>query len=108
MKSLDSDDQQFHQYQQSNESLNSDGKQFHQYQQNKESPLILAQWPQKIKWHMTMEIQVLIGTGSTNVAGFNRLMGFKPSALAKDIPNYHVPNSLFRYVLIRDVWRFHS
>jgi hypothetical protein len=52
---------------------------------------------------MTMEIQVLIGTGSTNVAGFNRLMGFKPSALAKDIPNYHVPNSLFRYVLIRDV-----
>ena len=82
MKSLDSDDQQFHQYQQSNESLNSDGKQFHQYQQNKESPLILAQWPQKIKWHMTMEIQVLIGTGSTNVAGFNRLMGSKPSALS--------------------------
>jgi hypothetical protein len=36
MKSLDSDDQQFHQYQQSNESLNSDGKQFHQYQQSKQ------------------------------------------------------------------------
>jgi hypothetical protein len=29
-----------------------------------------------------MEIQVLIGTGSTNVAGFNRLMGSKPSALS--------------------------
>jgi hypothetical protein len=31
------------------------------------------------------------------------LMGSKPSALAKDNPNYHVPNSL-----IRDVWRVHS
>ena len=50
-----------------------------------------------------MEIQILFGTGSTNVARFNKLMGFKPSALAKDNPNYHVPNSLFRYVLIRDV-----
>jgi len=57
-----------------------------------------------------MEIQVMFSTGSTNVAGFNMLMGFKPSTLAKDIPNYHVPNSLFRYVLIRDVVRiqFHT
>ena len=62
--------------------LDSDYQQFHQYQQRKQWPLILAQWPQKIKWHMTMEIQVLIGTGSTNVAGFNRLMGSKPSALS--------------------------
>ena len=37
------------------------------------------------------------------VAGFNRLMEFKPSGLAKDNPNYHVPNSQFRYVLIRNV-----
>jgi len=51
---------------------------------------------------MTIEIQVLFGTGSTNVAGFNRLMGSKPSALAKENHNYHVPNSLFRYVLIKD------
>jgi hypothetical protein len=36
-ESLNSDDQQFHQYQQNKESLNSDGQQFHQYQQNKES-----------------------------------------------------------------------
>ena len=39
-ESLNSDGQQFHQYQQTNnnlspiESLNSDGQQFHQYQQN--------------------------------------------------------------------------
>jgi hypothetical protein len=32
---------------------------------------------------MTMEIQILFGTGSTNVAGFNRLMGSKPSLLQK-------------------------
>ena len=36
-ESLNSDGQQFHQYQQNKESLNSDGQQFHQYQQNKES-----------------------------------------------------------------------
>ena len=47
-----------------------------------------------------MEIQVLFGTASTNVAGFNRLMKSKPSTLAKDNPNYHVPNSLFRYVCL--------
>jgi hypothetical protein len=52
---------------------------------------------------MTKEIQVLFGTGSTNVAGFKGLMGSKPSALTKDNSNYHVPNSQFRYVLIRDV-----
>ena len=32
---LNSDGQQFHQYQQNRENLNSDGQQFHQYQQNK-------------------------------------------------------------------------
>jgi hypothetical protein len=55
-----------------------------------------------------MEIQVLIGTGSTNVAGFNRSKESKPSAVATDNPNYHVPNNLLRYVLIRDVSRVHS
>ena len=41
-ESLNSDGQQFHQYQQNNnnrspkEILNSDGQQFHQYQQNKQ------------------------------------------------------------------------
>jgi hypothetical protein len=34
-ESLNSDGQQFYQYQQNRESLNIDGKQFHQYQQNK-------------------------------------------------------------------------
>jgi hypothetical protein len=34
-ESLNSDGQQFYQYQQNRESLNFDGKQFHQYQQNK-------------------------------------------------------------------------
>jgi hypothetical protein len=33
--SLNSDGQQFHQYQQNKDSLNSDGQQFHKYQQNK-------------------------------------------------------------------------
>ena len=32
---LNSDGQQFYQYQQNKESLNSDGQQFYQYQQNK-------------------------------------------------------------------------
>jgi DNA-binding TFAR19-related protein (PDSD5 family) len=36
-ESLNSDGQQFRQYQQNKESLNSNGQQFHQYQQNKES-----------------------------------------------------------------------
>jgi hypothetical protein len=34
---LNSDGQQFHQYQQNRENLNSDGQQFHQYQQNREN-----------------------------------------------------------------------
>jgi hypothetical protein len=34
-ESLNSDGQQYHQYQQTKESLNSDGQQIHQYQQNK-------------------------------------------------------------------------
>jgi hypothetical protein len=34
-ESLNSDGQQFHQYQQTKERLNSDGQQIHQYQQNK-------------------------------------------------------------------------
>jgi hypothetical protein len=33
-ESLNSDGQQFHQYQQNKRSLNSDGQQFYQYQQN--------------------------------------------------------------------------
>jgi hypothetical protein len=41
-ESLNSDGQQFHQYQQNKESLNSDGQQFYQYQQNELSPLILT------------------------------------------------------------------
>jgi hypothetical protein len=37
------DGQQFHQYQQHEQSpLNSDGKQFHQYQQHEQSPLLLT------------------------------------------------------------------
>jgi hypothetical protein len=36
-ENLNSDGQQFYQYQQNRESLNIDGQQFHQYQQNRES-----------------------------------------------------------------------
>ena len=42
-ESLNSDGQQFHQYQQNKESLNSNGQQFHQYQQNEQLPLILTE-----------------------------------------------------------------
>jgi hypothetical protein len=71
--SLNSDGQQFHQYQQNKESLNSDGQQFHQYQQNKESlnsdgqqfhlyqhteqpPLTSNHWIQVRQQHMVFEI----------------------------------------------------
>jgi hypothetical protein len=37
-KQINSDGQQFHQYQQ-NKQINSDGQQFHQYQQNKRPPI---------------------------------------------------------------------
>ena len=47
-ESLNSDGQQFHQYQENKQSpLNSDGQQFHQYQENKQSPLISTHWTQK-------------------------------------------------------------
>ena len=51
-ESLNSDGQQFHQYQQLNnhlspkESLNSDAQQFYQYQQNEQSPLIYRKFKQ--------------------------------------------------------------
>jgi hypothetical protein len=39
------------------ESLKSDGQQFHQYQQNEQSPLTFTQWTQKKgSRHMTSEI----------------------------------------------------
>ena len=42
------------------ESLNSDGQQFHQYQQSEQSPLALTRWTQNIPWRMTLEMQVLV------------------------------------------------
>ena len=59
-ESLNRDGQQFHQYQQNEQSpLNSEGQQFHQYQQNEQSPLTLTRWTQNIPWRMTLEMQVL-------------------------------------------------
>ena len=40
------------------ESLNSDGQQFHQYQQSKQLPLISNHWTEIRRWHTVMEIQV--------------------------------------------------
>ena len=38
-RNLNSDDKEFHQYQQNKRNLNSDDKEFHQYQQNEQLPL---------------------------------------------------------------------
>ena len=51
------------------ESLNSNGQQFHQYQQNKQSPFTLVNWTQKTPWHMTLEIQVLAWGVYKNMGG---------------------------------------
>ena len=48
-----------------------------------------------------MEIQVLIGTVSTNVAGFNRLIGSKPSTVSmndKDGKDTAVQNKNVNYL----------
>ena len=58
------------------ESLNSNGEQFHQYQQNKQSPFTLTHWTYKRPRHM-MEIQVLAWDRHKHVAGLNQLMGFQ-------------------------------
>jgi len=57
------------------ESLNSDSQQFYQYQQNKQSPLTITHWTQKRPWHMALEIQVLAWDRHKNVEGLNRLIG---------------------------------
>jgi hypothetical protein len=43
------------------ETLTSDGQQFHQYQQNEQSPLISNCWAQKRPEYMLLEIYVLLG-----------------------------------------------
>ena len=57
------------------ESLNSNGEQFHQYQQNKQSSFTWTHWTQKRPQHMMLEIQVLAWDSHTHVAGLNQLMG---------------------------------
>ena len=64
--------------------LNSDGQQSHQYQQNEQSLPTFTYWTQKRRpRHITSEIQLLSWDRHTNVAGFNRLFGCKPSPLNK-------------------------
>jgi hypothetical protein len=63
------------------ESLNSDGQQFHQYQQNEQLSLTFIQWTQKNPWHMTLEIQILDWDRHKTVAGLNWLSGYKSSPL---------------------------
>ena len=58
------------------QSLNSDGQQFHQYQQNEWLPLIYSHWKQKRPWNITLEIQVLARDRHKYVAGLDMLMGF--------------------------------
>jgi hypothetical protein len=54
--------------------LNSDDQQFYQYQQNEQSPLTSTHRTQKRPRHMTLEIQVLICDRNKNVAGLNHVM----------------------------------
>ena len=42
------------------ESLNSDSQQFYQYQQNKQPPLSSNHWKQKSPWNLLLEILVLV------------------------------------------------
>ena len=55
-------------------SLNSDGQQFHQYQKNKQPSLPLIIEHKKSPWHMPMEIQVLAWDRHRNVTGLNRFI----------------------------------
>jgi hypothetical protein len=57
------------------ESFNSDGQQFHQYQQNEQSPqLIEHQYDHYIqRWKSSS----WLGTGTKNVVGLNRLMVYR-------------------------------
>ena len=58
-----------------NVSLNSYGQQFHWYQQNEQSLLTRNNWTQKSPRHMALEIHVLAWDSCQNVAALNRLMG---------------------------------
>jgi hypothetical protein len=51
---------------------NSDDQQFHQYQQNEQLPLILDHWRRKRSQNMQLEIQVLAWNSYNNVAGLNQ------------------------------------
>jgi hypothetical protein len=54
------------------ETLNSDGQQFHQYQQNELSTLTFTHWTYNKQWHMTLEIQIL----SWNALSHNTILKF--------------------------------
>jgi len=53
--------------------LISDDQQFHLYQQNEETPLTFTHRTQKRLMHMTLEIQGLTCDRYTNLAGLNLL-----------------------------------
>ena len=72
-ESLNSDGQQFYQYQQTNETVNSDGQPFHQYQQNEQSPSSqIIEHKIKTPRRMTFEIQLQFSfADKTNVFSSN-------------------------------------
>ena len=57
------------------ESLNSDDQQFHQYQQNEQSFLLFTYSTQKDHHIWRSKFRSWLGTGTQNVAGLNWLMG---------------------------------
>jgi hypothetical protein len=74
----------------SKESLNSDGQQFHQYQQYEQLPLTSNHWTQKKPQYVTLESHVPPWDKHKNVVGLNRLMGFQPSPLDNWISNGNI------------------
>jgi hypothetical protein len=59
------------------ESLYKDGQQFHPYQQNEQSFQLMEH--KKRQRHMTLEIQILVWDRHKIVVGLNRLIGSQPS-----------------------------
>jgi hypothetical protein len=59
-------------------SLNSDSQQFLQYQQNEQSPLTITHWIQKRPQHMMLEIQFLAWERHKNVAGYGMVRHYHP------------------------------
>jgi hypothetical protein len=55
-------------------SLKSDGQQFHLYQQNEHSHFTLTSGMEEMPWHMTLEIHVMAWDSHKHVVKLNRFL----------------------------------